>query len=42
MSFMYMRNKMGPKMDPCGTPHVIDAYEDDLEYVSVYCLRFVK
>ena len=31
MSFMYMRNKMGPKMDPCGTPH--DAYEDDLEYI---------
>ena len=42
MSFLYMRNKMGPKMDPCGTPHVIDVYEDDLEYVSVYCLRFVK
>ena len=29
-------------MDPCGTPHVIDAHEDDLEYVSVYCLRFVN
>ena len=29
-------------MDPCGTPHVIYAYADDLEYVSVYCLRRQK
>ena len=23
MSFTYMRNSKGPRMDPCGTPHVI-------------------
>ena len=23
MSFMYMRNSNGPRMDPCSTPHVI-------------------
>ena len=28
MSFMYIRNKIGPRMDPCGTPHVISANSD--------------
>ena len=42
ISFMYIKNKIGPKIDPCGTPAVISRYEDLLPLISVYCLRLNK
>ena len=40
-SFMYMMNNSGPKIEPCGTPVVIDNIFDLILSISVYCLRFL-
>ena len=41
-SFMYAKNNKGPKIDPCGTPHVISSVLDfDLLNVQ-YCFRSDK
>ena len=40
-SFMYMMNNSGPKIEPCGTPVVIDNIFDLILLISVYCLHFL-
>ena len=34
-----MRNKRGPKMDPCGTPDNISIEEEKVELILTHCLR---
>ena len=41
-SFMYMMNNSGPKIEPCGTPVVIDNIFDLILSMSVYCLRLSR
>ena len=42
MSFIYMRNNMGPSMLPWGTPKDISLDEDALVLKTVYCDLFFK
>ena len=42
MSFIYIRNKIGPKMDPWGMPHLIYNRSDWVSYISKYCFLFFK
>ena len=41
-SFMYMMNNSDPKIEPCGTPVVIDSIFDLILSISVYCLQFSR
>ena len=34
MSFMYMINRRGPKMEPCGTPTVMSFFVDCVLFIS--------
>ena len=36
------RNKIGPRIEPCGTPHVIYSSEDLCSLTSVYCFRLER
>ena len=40
MSFMYKRNKRGPKIEPCGTPHAILLLDDDTKVMMVVALLY--
>ena len=42
MSFIWIKNKSGPSIDPCGTPIVITRLSDAVPSISVYCCLFVK
>ena len=42
MSFMYMINRRGPKMEPCGTPTVMSFFVDCVLFISTYCFLLVK
>ena len=42
MSFMYRRNRIGPRILPWGTPHVISSKADLLLFITVYCFLFVR
>ena len=37
MSFMYNKKSRGPKMDPCGTPHLTDKRSDECLLNVTYC-----
>ena len=41
-SFTYIKNNNGPKMDPCGTPHVIRTGWDKVPLKETYCNQSVK
>ena len=31
ISFTYIKNNNGPRIDPCGTPHLIDKKSDSVD-----------
>ena len=37
MSLIYIKNKVGPRIEPCGTPHLISFNEDFTLLVNTYC-----
>ena len=37
MSFMYIRKRTGPNIDPCGTPVEIVNTFDVMPFISTYC-----
>ena len=37
MSFMYIRKRSGPNIDPCGTPVEIVNTFDVMQFISTYC-----
>ena len=41
-SFMYRRNKIGPIMDPCGTPQTTFASIDWFPSIDTYCFQLAK
>ena len=41
-SFMYKMNSSGPRMEPCGTPVVIDRLFDLTLLISVHCFLSVR
>ena len=42
MSLMYKINSRGPKMLPCGIPHVTALWFDEVLMCSTNCLRLVR
>ena len=42
MSLIYIKNKIGPRMDPCGTPVVRYVWLDFELPISVNCFLFDK
>ena len=36
-SLMYTRKKRGPRIEPCGTPAVIEPHSDALPFKTVRC-----
>ena len=38
-SFIKIKNRIGPKMDPCGTPWVTDFKSESVSLIQTYCLR---
>ena len=41
-SFIYIKNKSGPNMEPCGTPAVTSAQEEDCPLRTTLCFLFLK
>ena len=41
-SLIYIRNRIGPKMDPCGTPFFIFSFELGLSLTNTYCSRLER
>ena len=41
-SLIQIINNSGPRIEPCGTPVVIDKMFDFVLFISVYCLRFIN
>ena len=39
-SFMYKMKRIGPRMEPCGTPHLISVVDEVCTLYVVNCLRF--
>ena len=37
ISLRYIMNKIGPKIEPCGTPHCMVSSDDLLLSISIYC-----
>ena len=37
MSFIYIRKRSGPNIDPCGTPVEIVNTFDVMPFISIYC-----
>ena len=35
-SFIYHRNRMGPRLEPCGTPHLIFFAADILPFIRIF------
>ena len=42
MSLILIRNKIGPRIEPCGTPHVISLSEDLCSLTWVYCFQLER
>ena len=38
MSLIYIKNRSGPRVDPCGTPHWIESGFDLAFSTSTYCV----
>ena len=41
-SFMYIRNSIGPRIEPCGTPQSIKRGSEEMPLISTYCDLSVK
>ena len=41
-SLTYIKKRIGPRIEPCGTPQVMFTSGDLVSYHSMYCLRSVK
>ena len=39
MSVIQVLNKRGPRIEPCGTPVLIDTIEELISSICTYCLR---
>ena len=39
---IYKQNKIGPKIDPCGTPMVLFAKEEHTSLILVHCFLEIK
>ena len=42
MSFIYNENRVGPKIDPCGTSHLIDCRTEEYSFICTYWVLLVK
>ena len=42
ISFMKIKNRRGPKIDPCGTPHWITLVFESTLFIDTYCSLFVR
>ena len=42
ISFIKFKNSKGPKIDACGTPHVIGANLEFILFIETYCLRLIR
>ena len=42
MSLIKIRNKIGPIVEPCGTPQVISLRDDMCSLTWVYCFRLER
>ena len=42
ISFMKIKNRRGPKIDPCGTPHWITLACESTLFIDTYCSLFVR
>ena len=42
MSLILIRNTIGPRIEPCGAPHVISLSEDLCSLTWVYCFRLER
>ena len=42
MSLRYKLNNVGPRIEPCGTPHIIHYWEDLVPLSCTYCFLYVK
>ena len=42
MSFIYIKNNRGPKIDPCGTPQVISFLEEVSSFIVTVWLLWVR
>ena len=42
ISFIYIKNKSGPRIEPWDTPHVIWDREDLVSSISINCFLFVR
>ena len=40
--FMKIKNRRGPKIDPCGTPHWITQGVESTFFIDTYCSLFVR
>ena len=38
MSLIYIKNRSGPRVEPCGTPHLIESGFDLAFSTSTYCV----
>ena len=41
-SFMYGKNKRGPRTEPCGTPQLISKVSEVLPQTETYCFLSVR
>ena len=39
ISFIHILNKRGPRIEPCGTPVLIDTIDELISSICTYCLR---
>ena len=39
ISLIHILNKRGPRIEPCGTPVLIDMIEELISSICTYCLR---
>ena len=37
ISFIYIKNKIGPRTEPCGTPALIVCQVEDLPFITTLC-----
>ena len=42
ISYMKIKNRRGPKIDPCGTPHWISLWIESTLFIYTYCSLFVR
>ena len=41
-SFIFSKNRMGPRTDPCGKPYAIEEKEELQPFIETYCLWSVR